>query len=564
MEPDADESRLRRGARQWRLALRIVFLLLAVLGWAAFAEHTAHERRLALGTVAQRDANLAIAVEHYVRRVLRNALAVHRLLGDQLAAGASRDMLQQRLADRLQANDAFSGLGLCLPDGSVLDAPASIARLSPTTCAALGAATPPGGQLAVLRPLPAAGALHVPLALPLENDARERLALAVAFTPVRTLLGIMQSVELTDDTAVLLAGSDGQARAAWRSGAGAVEAEGGFAALAGLLRPAGDTVLVDGQPHLVAARTLADAGLGVRVATSRHDALAAFRDRRLRLLSVFALGTGALLAAYLLLSRLHADSVRGAIALSQSRREVEALNAGLEQQVRERTTQLQQAYQDLETFSYAVAHDVRAPLAAIEGFADALEPAVRGGGEGRPLHYLQRIQANARRMQQITTSLLDLGRLTRVPLRKEALDLSAIAQDVLAQLREADPARQVESAVEPGLTATGDPALLRQVLENLLGNAWKFTSRRPLAHIRFGRETPERGGGFFVADDGDGFDAGLAEGLFQPFRRMHDATDFPGTGVGLAAVHRIVTLHGGRISAEARPGEGARFSFTLP
>jgi signal transduction histidine kinase len=309
-----------------------------------------------------------------------------------------------------------------------------------------------------------------------------------------------------------------------------------------------------------------DADLRIHVASASEDALAAYETRRVQLLVLCLFLTLCLAGVYRILSRMHARSLARARALTRARAQLQALNESLDQQVQERTAQLERAYHDLETFSYAVAHDVRAPLAAIAGFADALEPAIAGSGNGKHLHYLQRIRANAAHMEELTRHLLELGRLTQAPLERDAVDLSALAHEVLARLRETDPQRQVDARVDAGLRTSGDHALLRQVLENLLGNAWKFSSRRARARIAFTRATATSGAEnvFVVSDDGEGFDSEQATGLFRPFRRMHDSREFPGSGVGLAAVQRIVALHGGRVWCESRRGAGARFFFSLP
>lgn len=564
--PPGHEANLQRMGQRWRRVLRLVFLALGLLVWLAFAEDASHERALTLAAVSQRDANLATAVEHYVVRVLRTARAVNRLLGDMLVQGRGDAELSAMLADRLRANDPFRELALCLADGRVLPAPAAGARLTPATCATLMALTGTGNEISVLPPLPGPGQ-QVPLALSIADAQGRRLAVAVALAPADAMLGIMRSTVLRDDTAVLLTGADGSPRAAWRSRAGHVTDAAGFAPLTGLARAGGGEADILGREYLVSSRAMPQAGLRIHVASAAADALQAFHARRARLLALCALVTVGLAAVYRLLARMHGQGLARAQALSRAQSELQALNERLDQQVRERTAQLEQAYRDLETFSYSVAHDVRAPLASIAGFADALEPAVAASANERHRHYLQRIRANAAHLEQLTHHLLELGRLTRAPLAPAQVNLSAMAGDVLARLREGEPHRNVTAQVEPGLTARGDPALLRQVLENLIGNAWKFTSRRDAASIAFRRDTEGEDDGeavFVVADDGDGFDSEQAHGLFQPFRRMHGSDEFPGSGVGLATVQRIVALHGGRVWCRAQQGAGARFYFSLP
>lgn len=566
-QPELQESQLRHMAQRWRLVLGTVFLALALLVWLAAVEEASHERRLTLSAVAERDSNLATAVEHYLVRVLRTARAVNHLLGGLMARGRSEAEMLEVLADRLRANDVFRELGLCLADGRVLPQPAPGARLTAAACASISARVRSGSEVAVLPPLGPAGALQVPLALALDDPAGRRLAVAVALTPAETMLGVMQAAVLHDETTVLVTGADGSPRAAWHSRSGHVTDPASLAAWASLPRRQGGTASVHDRTFLVSSRAMHDADLRIHVASASEDALAGYRGRRTHLFVLCLLLTLCLAGTYRMLSRMHARSLSRARALTRARAQLQALNEGLDNQVQERTAQLEQAYHDLETFSYAVAHDVRAPLAAIAGFASALEPAVAGSGNPKHLHYLQRIRANAAQMEELTTHLLELGRLTQAPLVRDEVDLSALANEVLARLREADPHRQVEATVEAGLRASGDRALLRQVLENLLGNAWKFSSRRARAHIAFAPAPAAAEGGenvFVVSDDGEGFDSEQATGLFRPFRRMHGSGEFPGSGVGLAAVQRIVVLHGGRVWCESRPGAGARFYFSLP
>jgi signal transduction histidine kinase len=563
----APDQQLRQHARRWPHIVTAVTASALLLLWIAFAEHTSHEHQQTLDAVAQRDANLATAVEHYVVRVLRNARAVHQLLGNQVAQGAADGELKAMLDDRLRANDAFIELAICRPDGRVLTSAPAASRLAPGDCVQLLATARERSEVRVGAPIGPAGALLVPIALPLDRGSELRAGVAVALTPVGTFLGIMRSAVLRDATLVTVSGSNGELVAAWRSALGPVADPAGLAALQPLLRVQHGVAVVDGSRHLVSTRALPAAGLVIHVATAEADALAGFHARRRLYLAVCAGLTLVLLAVYAVLMRLHAQSTRAAQSLLQAQGELQALNAQLDTQVRERTAQLEQAYGDLESFSYTIAHDVRAPLAAIGGFAEALEPVVAGHGNEKQRHYLQRIRANARQMDQLTQHLLDLGRLSRAPLRLQAVDVGAVASEVASQLAEREPHREVQLEVQPELRARADPALLRQLLDNLLGNAWKFTGARSPAVIRVGSSSEGAEDGqrtFFVADNGAGFDSGEAAGLFEPFRRLHSEMEFPGNGVGLATVQRILALHGGRIWCSARPEAGATFSFTLP
>jgi light-regulated signal transduction histidine kinase (bacteriophytochrome) len=229
---------------------------------------------------------------------------------------------------------------------------------------------------------------------------------------------------------------------------------------------------------------------------------------------------------------------------------------------------LTQANQELESFAYNVSHDLRAPLRAIDGFARLLDERYAPVLDEAGHDYLSRIRNAAARMDALIGSLLKISRLARAEPNLVPLDLSQLADEIVADLRAAQPGRAVEVVIEPGLHAAGDAPLVRDLLQNLLGNAWKFTSEVEHARIEFGAEPPtestDGGLGFFVRDNGAGFAPEYADKLFRPFQRLHSQDQFAGDGIGLASVKRIVERHGGTIHAEGRPGEGATFHFTLP
>jgi two-component system, sensor histidine kinase and response regulator len=224
---------------------------------------------------------------------------------------------------------------------------------------------------------------------------------------------------------------------------------------------------------------------------------------------------------------------------------------------------LEQKTREMETFSYAVSHDLRAPLRRIDGFSRALLEAEAGRLQDRSADFLQRIRQATVDMSDLIDGMLALARVARADLRVRPVDFSSIAETVAAQLHESDPARSVDVVIRPHVEGSGDPQLLRVVLQNLLDNAWKFTRTRPAAQIEFGTLHQHSDPTYFVRDNGVGFETAYADRLFKPFQRLHPAREFEGTGIGLATVHRIIQRHGGRVWAESTPGEGATFSFTL-
>jgi light-regulated signal transduction histidine kinase (bacteriophytochrome) len=221
------------------------------------------------------------------------------------------------------------------------------------------------------------------------------------------------------------------------------------------------------------------------------------------------------------------------------------------------------ANRELEAFSYSVSHDLRAPLRSIDGFSQILIEDNDGQLDERGKKHLRRVRDSAKRMGQIIDDLLALAHVTRRELRRTNIDVTALTRRIAERLRANDPARQVDFAIPEGMSADGDARLLEVLFENLLGNAWKFTSKRSRASIEVGLRKEGGPPVHFVRDNGAGFDASQAEKLFGPFQRFHSSKEFEGTGIGLATVQRVVHRHGGRLWAESQVDKGASFYFTL-
>jgi signal transduction histidine kinase len=232
---------------------------------------------------------------------------------------------------------------------------------------------------------------------------------------------------------------------------------------------------------------------------------------------------------------------------------------------REWANRLEQSNKELESFTYCVSHDLRAPLRAIDGFGKVLIDEYSGKLDENACRYLERIRAGAQKMSAVINDLLELSQISRNELRKERISLTNLARSVVAELQRKDPLRQVAVEIEDGLSATADGRLIAIVLANLLGNAWKYTAKRPEAQITFGRENQNNGHEaiFYIRDNGAGFDLAYADKLFVPFQRLHGDSEFEGSGIGLAATQRVISRHGGRIWADGAVDAGATFRFTL-
>lgn len=253
--------------------------------------------------------------------------------------------------------------------------------------------------------------------------------------------------------------------------------------------------------------------------------------------------------------------IERALAVRNLRQE----NEDLHQRLHARTLELEASNKELETFSYSVSHDLRAPLRAIDGFTNLLIEELPVSASNPCRSYAETVRTNAGRMNALIEDLLLLAQTTRTEINLTPVDLSELAEEIARKLCAESPSRQIEWIITPHLVANADPGLLRVAVENLLSNAWKYTSRAERARIEFGTETqPDGTSAYFIRDNGAGFDMTYSDRLFAPFQRLHADRDFPGTGVGLATVRRIILKHGGRIWAQAAPQQGATFFFTLP
>lgn len=259
------------------------------------------------------------------------------------------------------------------------------------------------------------------------------------------------------------------------------------------------------------------------------------------------------------LAAANAELIREVSERKRAEEDIRKLNTQLVQQ----TAQLSASNKELEAFSYSVSHDLRAPLRGIDGFSQAVLEDYADKLDESGKSFLHRVRAASQRMSQLIDAMLNLARLTRAEIRSQTLDMSGMVGAILEDFHKIEPDRQVEIVVAKNLFATADPQLIRAVLENLLGNAWKFTRQREDARIEFGYEPYKGQPAYFVRDNGAGFDMTYAHKLFGAFQRLHAYTEFPGVGVGLATVHRIIQRHGGQIWADGAVGEGATFHFTL-
>ena len=401
------------------------------------------------------------------------------------------------------------------------------------------------------------------VAVPVNNAHGKVTGFLVVQVGVKHLLEWVETVDLGPEGFVCIVDSKGQAAFHSRYPEREEMADLSATPVVEKLRRGGRGVEIafdptEGEDSIIAYAAVPGYGWGVVTQQPAHASLGlAARDRQLR----------QLMTGYALILLLGSTAIFLTLRIAIARRRAEddrRMKAELERQVAERTTELNAANKELEAFSYSVSHDLRAPLRSIDGFSQAVLEDYAGRLDDQGRDYLSRVRAATQHMGHLIDDLIKLARVARAEMKRETVDLSALAGEVLAELQKRDPDRRVECRIEPGLTAKGDARLLRVALVNLLGNAWKFTGRQPQSRIEFGALRDTDGApAFFVRDNGAGFDMTYADKLFGAFQRLHTSHEFPGTGVGLATVQRIVHRHGGRVWAEGAVGKGATFYFTL-
>jgi signal transduction histidine kinase len=315
---------------------------------------------------------------------------------------------------------------------------------------------------------------------------------------------------------------------------------------------------------IYALRRLGGYRLSVTAGRDKAAILQPWKDRT-RSLTIVLAGISVLFIALTVLLRHFINRLEGA------NNNLAQLNAELEDRVAARTTELQEANQqlaltnqELEAFTASASHDLRSPLGTIAGQAGLLRDELRHAMTDMIRQRIDRIQSNVMRSSEIIDGLLSLARVSRQELLNERVDLSALARSVVEDLRHQYPRHKVECVIAPNLIACADPRLMKSLLANLLGNAWKYTSRTLHARVELSSTQATGGVVFAVRDNGAGFDMSGSERLFEPFQRMHTAAEFPGVGIGLAIVARIVRRYGGKITVDSEPGRGAIFRFTLP
>jgi signal transduction histidine kinase len=397
----------------------------------------------------------------------------------------------------------------------------------------------------------------VAAAIPIKSEEEKLLGILVLQVQLNELVGWSKSIEIGPSGFVYFVDKKGQLAAHPESPSeGALIDYSSVPAVQKALRGESgvETIFnpVEKDERVAAFAPVPGIGWGVIASEGTRTAFAQRNENLKRVLVLYGfIFLVSCVLAYVIL--------RTVIGLKEAEEKIQTLNKNLEQHALE----LETTNKELEAFSYSVSHDLRAPLRAIDGFSQALLEDCAETLDSAGKDYLDRIRAGTQRMAQLIDDLLNLSRVSRSAITREPIHLSAMAKSIVTELQRAEPERRVDFAIAEELNVNGDERLLRVALENLLGNAWKFTGKCPQPNVELGVVNHNGTSAYFVRDNGAGFDMAYSDKLFGPFQRLHAMTEFRGTGIGLATVQRIVHRHGGRVWAEAEVGKGATFYFTL-
>jgi signal transduction histidine kinase len=551
------------------LLIAAVCLLLSALVWAFFVVHVRHEREEALHAQARHNANLAVIFAAQAVATVEDVdgllLDMRRAYHDKGRAMRLEDvptpmnLTAKALVYRAVLDeDGKVTVGLPLPDSARL-AEREYFKLQKSSQAddiVVGTA--------VVGWTTGRQTVHISRRINKPDGGFGGVAVVGLDPTIFTEL--YQKVDMGENGHVAFVGFDGQLRA--RRLGSSVSFGGDASGNTNLQKilaerahtPSGSMMVqseVDGVARVVSFKTIPSLSMVVIVGTATDEALAAAAEREERYTSI-ALGATAL---FLMLA-----TALSVVFIRQGNHtlQIESLNLGLEQRIEARTRDLQEANQRLEAFSYSVSHDLRGPLTTIDGFSGLLQRRKSLQADESSLALVARVRSGVAQMTLLVDGLLSLATISRGKVVREPVSLSILARSLLKQHAQADAQRQVEAIVQDNMVVQADSRLMNSVLGNLIGNAWKFSANVPSPRIEVGSQAGADGKPvFFVRDNGAGFDMAGAGKLFQVFERLHSASQFEGTGIGLATVKQIVEMHRGKVWADSQPGAGATFYFTI-
>ncbi|MBK1687184.1 sensor histidine kinase [Rubrivivax gelatinosus] len=551
--------------RRLEQSLLAAFLLTVLLLCTAAILYGRQERHDRLATATEQAATLTRALEEHVRRSLDAVDAALGTMALDAAAGRAPEAIQRDLARKRALLPQVRWLAVFGPE---LDLQASsgdddVLRMSTALRAALARRlADPDERLRVGQPLGSPQAPAIPVMRRMLGADGAVTGIAVAVLDTEHLERFYRELQLSAAQSLVLARDDGTLLlrhphyASMPPGLDMSVLSPVFRQPRPLTGPVTlqAASMIDGVERLLTYREIGQPSLLVGIGQDLDPLLAPWRQRVLTL----AFGVAGVVAAL---------SVLLWVAMAQIRRSAEAERRHretLEHKVRERTAELEHANEELRAFTYSASHDLRGPLHGIHGVMQLLRQKHGHTLPDPALEILHHAENSVANMVRLTEDLLTLSGVGRRALEPQPVDLSAMAYEIAAELADADPEYHVDLRVEAGMSVVGDPGLLRIALHNLLANAWKYSSRAEEPVVEVSSEVFNGERVFIVRDNGAGFDAAHAHRLFQPFQRLHSSREFPGTGVGLATVARVVRRHGGRVWADGAPGAGAAFSFTLP